>query len=75
MISMVLDLIGGRKTLYSVAVGLVVGLLVGWFALGWWIAPIGWTDAGPANLEPSYQKQFVRAIADAYSVHGDVALV
>jgi hypothetical protein len=74
MVSIVLDLIGGRKTLYGVAVGLVVGLLVGWFALGWWIAPVEWTDAGPADLHPDFQKVYVRAIADSYSIHGNAAL-
>jgi hypothetical protein len=71
---MLLDLIGGRKTLYGLIVGFVVGLLIGWFVLGWGVAPIAWEDAAPVDLHPDYQKIFVRAVADSYSLHGNAEL-
>jgi hypothetical protein len=72
--SMILELIGGRKTLYGVVVGFLVGLLVGWFAIGWGIAPLAWKDAAPVDLHPTYQKEFVKALADSYSLHGQAEL-
>lgn len=74
MMSMIEGLVGGRRALYGVVVGFVVGLLIGWVALGWWIAPIQWTDAGPANLHPDFRKVYVRAVADSYSIHGNADL-
>lgn len=71
---MLLDLMGGRKTLYSLIVGFVVGLLIGWFVLGWGVAPVAWEDAAPVDLHPDYQKIFVRAVADSYSLHGNAEL-
>jgi hypothetical protein len=75
MMGMILELIGGRKTLYGVVVGFLVGLLIGWFAIGWGIAPVAWKDAAPVDLHPTYQKEFVKALADSYSLHGRAELV
>jgi len=74
MVSMVLELIGGRKTLYAAAVGLVLGLFIGWWLLGVVLFPVDWKDAAPVDLHPTYRKEVVRAIADAYSVHGNADL-
>lgn len=71
---MILELIGGRKTLYGLAVGLFLGLLIGWWLLGVVLFPVDWEDAAPADLHPTYRKEVVRAIADAYSVHGNAEL-
>lgn len=71
---MILELVGGRKTLYGVAVGFVVGLLIGWLALGMWLFPVEWKDAAPVDLHRDYQKVFVSAVADSYSVHGNAEL-
>ncbi len=74
MMGMILELIGGRRTLYIMAVGFVLGLLVGWFVLGWGIAPVAWKDAAPVDLHPDYQKIFVSAVADSYSIRGNAEL-
>ena len=74
MMSMILELIGGRKTLYGVAVGFVVGLLIGWWVLGVKLFPVEWEDAALVDLHPAYRKEVVRAIADSYSVHGNAEL-
>jgi hypothetical protein len=71
---MILELIGGRKTLYGLAVGLFLGLLIGWWLLGVVLFPVDWEDAAPVDLHPTYRKEVVRAIADAYSVHGNAEL-
>ncbi len=74
MMSIILELIGGRRTLYAVAVGFVVGLFIGWFVIGWGIAPVAWENAAPVDLHPGYQKIFVSAVADSYNLHGSAEL-
>jgi hypothetical protein len=74
MVSMVLDLIGGRKTLYGVAVGFLVGLIIGWGVLAFLRPPFEYTDAAPVNLHPTYRNEVIKAVADAYSVHGNAVL-
>lgn len=74
MMSMILELVGGRKTLYGVLVGFIVGLLVGWWVLGIWLLPVEWKDAAPVDLHSDYQKIFVSAVADSYSLHGNADL-
>ena len=74
MMSNVLELIGGQKTLYGAVVGLVLGLFIGWWLLGVVLFPVDWENAAPVDLHPTYRKEVVRAIADAYSVHGNAEL-
>ncbi|HLF25112.1 MAG TPA: superinfection immunity protein [Anaerolineae bacterium] len=45
----------------------VVGLLLGWFAIGWWLWPIEWTNSTPWQLRPSYQKTYVTLVAEEYN--------
>ena len=56
------------------AVGLIVGLLLGWFVLGWWIAPVQWVDAEPGDLHPDWQNHYVAMVADSYLVTGDAQI-
>ncbi len=56
------------STLIAVAVSFLVGLLIGWMALGWWIAPVNWVDAGPANLRKDLQVEYVQLVADSYGL-------
>lgn len=68
MISMILELIGGRKTVYGLVVGFLVGLLIGWFVIGWGVWPLEWEDAAPGDLEQTYENEIVKALADSYSL-------
>lgn len=74
MMGMILELIGGRRTLYAVAVGFVLGLFIGWLALGSVFPTFEWENLAPVDLHPDYQKIFVSAIADSYSIHGNAEL-
>ena len=37
----------------ALIVAFVVGLVTGWWLLGWVLFPVEWTNAGPADLEPT----------------------
>jgi hypothetical protein len=47
-------------------VGLVIGVLIGWFVLGWGLWPVTWTDASPAQLQKDYQADYLRMAIDSY---------
>lgn len=54
--------------------GLVVGTLFGLVVLGWWLFPVQWTDASPADLTHEYQVDYLRMSIDSFAVNGDAAL-
>ncbi|MFQ5340729.1 MAG: hypothetical protein ACE5F6_04190 [Anaerolineae bacterium] len=66
-----LDIFQNRNVQIGAAVGLIVGLLLGWFVLGWWIAPVRWVDAGPGDLHKDWQRHWVAMTVDSYLISGD----
>lgn len=50
----------------------LAGLLFGWLALGWWLFPVEWTDALPADLRADVRTEYVRMVADLYVRDNDV---
>jgi len=56
-----------RRELLIVGVIFLIGVLVGWFVLGWWLAPVEWTDAAPVDLQPTYRDAHVESVAAAYN--------
>jgi hypothetical protein len=55
-------------------VAFVAGLIIGLVVLGWWLFPVQWTDASPAQLRPDLQQDYMRMAIDSYSVNKDAAL-
>ncbi len=62
-----------RRPLVTGIAGLVVGLVVGLVALGWWLFPVEWYDAAPSNLHPGYQDWWMRMSIISYGATGDAA--
>lgn len=65
------DIFRNRDVQIGAAVGLIVGLLLGWFVLGWWIAPVQWVDARPGDLHPRWQDHYIAMVVDSYVLTGD----
>ena len=61
------------------ALSLLAAFLVGWFIglvlFGWFIWPVEWTDATPAQLSPQYQQAWVKMVSDLYSFNGNAEMV
>ena len=57
----------------SGVLGLLVGIFIGLIILGWWLIPVKWTDAAPADLRSDAQVAYLRACIDAYGYNGDAA--
>ena len=59
----------------SIGTAFVVGLFIGLVVLGWYVWPVQWTDATPAQLSPQYQSAYVKMTADLYSLNGNAEMV
>jgi hypothetical protein len=53
----------------------VVGLLMGWLIIGWWLWPVEWANSGPWRLRSDYQQAYIRLLADDYGRTGDIERV
>jgi len=56
------------------AAGLVVGLIIGWFIIGWGLWPVQWTDAAPEHLRADLQVDYMRMAIDSYAQNQDATL-
>ncbi len=52
---------------WTIVISLGVGLLIGWFLLGWVVAPVQYTDAKPASLSRQYQEVHLGYVADSFA--------
>jgi hypothetical protein len=50
----------------------VVGLLIGWFLIGWLLWPVKWSETDPVDLRESVQRDYVAMVADSYTVTRDI---
>jgi hypothetical protein len=55
------------------AFAFVVGLVLGWMVVGWWLWPVRWTNSEPWDLRPEHQRTYVALVAESYWQTGDVA--
>lgn len=60
-----------NRSYLFIVVAFIVGLLIGWFVLGWLIAPVQWTDALVQDLQPADQKMLVVTAAEAFALTQD----
>ena len=66
-----LQFVQWHKTLVTLIVGAVLGLLLG-LAVGWWWWPVEWTNSTPGNLRADFQTDYVLWVAEQYATNGDV---
>lgn len=60
---------------YKVLISLAVGILIGWFVIGWGIAPVEWTNATPGHLREDYKSAYLAFAAQEFYTTGDLALL
>jgi len=51
----------------------LLGLIVGWFVIGWALWPVTYYDAAPVNLRSDLKVDYLRMAIDSYAKTGDVA--
>lgn len=60
-----------NRSYLFIVVAFIVGLLIGWFVLGWGLAPVQYTGARPNDLRAEDQQMFVAAQAEAFALTQD----
>jgi len=53
----------------------IIGWIIGLVLFGWYIWPVEWTKATPAQLAPQYQEAWVRAVSELYAFNGNAEIV
>lgn len=61
----------GRANLIKGVVIFLVGLAIGWLAIGWWLWPVRYYDTDPQDLRLSHKEAWVLMVADSYSLNED----
>jgi len=54
--------------------GFLVGLIIGWFVIGWGIWPVKWTDASVKQLRQDLKMEYLKMAVDSYALNKDAAL-
>jgi hypothetical protein len=49
----------------------LAGLILGWLVIGWWIWPVDYIDATPAELRSDVRLDYLRAAVDSFALTGD----
>jgi hypothetical protein len=68
-----LEMFRDRDIQIAALIAFIIGLLIGWFLLGWVIAPVQWINARPADLHPRWQQHYIAMVVDSYLLTGDRA--
>ena len=63
-----------NKPLVVGIIGLIIGLIVGWFVIGWGLWPVEWTDASPQFLRSDVKEDYLRMAIDSFAVNQDTTL-
>jgi hypothetical protein len=60
-----------RRWIVQGLIGVAVGLVLG-FLIGWWILPVEYTNTPPSVLRRDYRDEYIVMVATAYGVEGDL---
>lgn len=61
----------GSGRIAGTAVVFLIGLVIGWLVLGWWLWPVQWMNALPWHLQSPYRNRYVRLVATSLWHTGD----
>ncbi len=66
-----LEFVQQRKVLAAAIGAAVIGLLLG-LVTGWWLWPVQWTNATPADLRSDFQSAYILLVAEEYAETGNL---
>ena len=69
-----MDFIRNRPEI-SALIAFLIGLVLGWFVIGWGLIPVQFVDAPPWDLQPDYKATYIETTAIAYSTTGRTDVV
>jgi len=67
----ILQFVQQHRTLTTLALGAVLGLLLG-LAIGWWWWPVEWTNSTPGNLRSDFRNDYILWVAERYANTNDL---
>ncbi len=53
----------------------LLGFLLGWLVVGWWLWPVRWINTDPWDLKLEFKKHYILMAADSYTLNGDIELL
>jgi hypothetical protein len=59
----------GRANLVKGVVIFLIGLAIGWLAIGWGLWPVQYYDTDPQDLRRSHKEAWILMVADSYSLN------
>ena len=62
-----------KKPAAAATLGAILGLVFGWFVIGWWLWPVEWIDGTPEVLRSDLRADHLRMAIDSFRVNGDQA--
>jgi hypothetical protein len=60
---------------FKLLICFVLGIIIGWFLLGWGLFPVSWVNATPGHLREDYRSAYLAYVAEDFFKTGDVNLV
>ncbi len=69
-----MDFIRNKPEL-SALIAFIVGLVIGWFVIGWGVWKVEYVDSDPASLHPDYKATYIETTAIAYNATGNSVVV
>jgi hypothetical protein len=63
-----------KKPVVIGVAGLVLGIFIGWFVIGWGLWPVKWVDAEPSQLRADLKADYLRMAIDSFTARPDSAL-
>ena len=63
-----------RSQWIRLLIAFLVGLLVGWWVIGWGVWPVTWTNALPQDLRAAERDQYLIMTAESYAATGNLDL-
>ena len=57
-----------KENLIPAVIGFVLGVLIGWFAIGWGVWPVSWVDAEAQQLRPDLQTEWLKMSIQSYEL-------
>jgi hypothetical protein len=65
--------VGRKYAITTAAIPFLVGLLIGWLVIGWWLWPVQQVNSAPWLMRAEYQERYLRLVAAYYRCTGDLS--
>src|SRR5690606_19622575 len=61
-----------NRPLYAAIAGFLIGLIIGWFVIGWGLWPVEYEGAGPVDMRFPEKVEYLRMTIESFGGNRDV---